>query len=339
MTTQSATAKKELGKLYRNTGKFPEAKRLFTEAYEEFVALGRKKDQANALMNRGILFRMMTEWSDAEADHMNADKLYVEANDPRGRADNLRNYGALYRDISDPKRAIEIHQESLNIYEQLGITEKIAKLRQELGTDYQELGDTEAARRYLDRASVPDEGQPVGAQTQTSESLALATNSMSPRPELELEDQEGAKAATRTGRSPYIYDVAISYARSERNLAETLATAVRGEGFVVFYDNFYKEDLWGEELAAKLDNIYRKESRYCVMLISYEYAERMWPVRERQSAQARAIQEKGKAYILPIRVHPVELDGMPPTVGYLDINEHSIDEICSILIEKLRRTP
>ena len=334
MSAQSATAKKELGKLHRNTGKFSEAQRLFTEAYEEFVGLGRVKDQANALMNRGILFRMMDEWAPSEADHVNANKLYVEARDPRGQADNLKNYGALYRDMGDLKRAIEIHQESLDIYEELGTKVKIAALNQQLGIDYQELGEPETARRYLERASGEDTGQVAGDQT--SKPSDTDTNTTVPVPKEEVEDHESANAEMPTGPNGYVYDVAISYARPERELAETLATAVRDEGFAVFYDNFYKEDLWGDDLAVKLDSIYRKESRFCVMLISNEYAERMWPVRERQSAQARAIEEKGKAYILPIKVHDVELDGMPPTIGYLDINDHSVDEIASILIRKLK---
>lgn len=149
---QNATAKKELGKLHRNTGSFDEAQRLFTEAYDEFVALEHIKGQANALMNRGILFRMMEEWSNSEEDHVNADKLYLQARDPRSQADNLNNYGALYRDMGNHKRAIEIHQESLDIYEALGMKEKVSALQQQLGIDYEQLGDRETARRYLDRS-------------------------------------------------------------------------------------------------------------------------------------------------------------------------------------------
>lgn len=147
-----ATGKKELGKLHRNSGGFREAQRLFTEAYDEFVAQGNIKGQANARMNRGILFRMMEKWADSEEDHKNADSLYLQSHDPRGQADNLKNYGALYRDMGNQRRAIEIHQQSLEIYEALGMNKKVAELRQQIGIDYAQLGETQTARRYLDQS-------------------------------------------------------------------------------------------------------------------------------------------------------------------------------------------
>jgi len=31
------------------------------------------------------------------------------------------------------------------------------------------------------------------------------------------------------------------------------------------------------------------------------------------------VEERGNEYILPIRIKPVDLDGIPPTLAYLDI--------------------
>lgn len=69
---------------------------------------------------------------------------------------------------------------------------------------------------------------------------------------------------------PSSFDVAISFAGSERGLAEKLATILQSAGFAVFYDNFYPEHLWGKDLAAFLDEIYRKRAKYCVVFISNE---------------------------------------------------------------------
>jgi hypothetical protein len=134
----------------------------------------------------------------------------------------------------------------------------------------------------------------------------------------------------------YKYDVAFSFAGTQRELAEDIAKQVRAAGFDVFYDNFYPEQLWGEDLAALFDRIYRKESRFCVMLISNEYANRIWTTAERRSATARAIAERGNAYILPIRIDAVDIDGLPPTLGYLPGKEMSASQIAEILITKLR---
>jgi hypothetical protein len=48
-------------------------------------------------------------------------------------------------------------------------------------------------------------------------------------------------------------------------------------------------------------------ARYYVIFVSKEYADRVWTNHESQSAQARALTEKGKDYILPIKVDEAEL--------------------------------
>lgn len=130
------------------------------------------------------------------------------------------------------------------------------------------------------------------------------------------------------------FDVAISFAGTEREYAEKLATTIKDAGFSVFYDEFYPEYLWGKNLVDTFDEIFRKRSRYCVIFISKDYKERVWTNHERQSAQARALNEKGNEYILPIKVDETELDGMLPTVGYIPL-ERGIEKIGELLIKKL----
>lgn len=135
--------------------------------------------------------------------------------------------------------------------------------------------------------------------------------------------------------SVFQYDVAISFAGTERELAEQIALKVREAGFEVFYDKFYKAQLWGKDLPVFFDEVYRLKSRYCLIIISEEYASRMWTNHERQSAVARMIQEKGNEYILPVKVDSTDLAGVPPTLGYISIEEHNAEEIAHLLISKL----
>ncbi|MBI5284965.1 MAG: TIR domain-containing protein [Chloroflexi bacterium] len=137
------------------------------------------------------------------------------------------------------------------------------------------------------------------------------------------------------GAVPGEFDVAISFAGSERDHAEALARVVRDAGFEVFYDDFYKATLWGKDLPVLFDEIYRKRSRFCVIFVSAEYADRMWTNHERQSAQARAMEQRGVEYVLPIKVDGSDLPGMPGTIAYLSLADHSIEEIAQMLIEKL----
>jgi hypothetical protein len=114
---------------------------------------------------------------------------------------------------------------------------------------------------------------------------------------------------------PSNFDVAISFAGTERELAEKLAEILRAAGIAVFYDNFYPEHLWGKNLTAFLDEIYRKRAKFCVVFVSTEYKERKWTNHELRSAQAKALEQKGDEYILPVKVDNTELDGLPPNVG------------------------
>jgi hypothetical protein len=132
------------------------------------------------------------------------------------------------------------------------------------------------------------------------------------------------------------FDVAISFAGTEREYAKQLAELLRTSGFKVFYDNFYPEQLWGKDLVAFFDRVYRKASKYCVMFVSAEYANRMWTTHERRSAQARALEEKGREYILPIRVDQTDLEGLPPTIGYLSLDQYSVEQIAQLLVKKLK---
>jgi hypothetical protein len=139
-----------------------------------------------------------------------------------------------------------------------------------------------------------------------------------------------------TKHKPYEFDVAISFAGTERQFAEELANLVRDEGFDVFYDDFYPEQLWGRDLITFFDEVYRKRSRYCVIFVSEEYCKRMWTNHERKSAQARNLQQKGEDYILPIMVDKLELPGMPPTTGYLSLEKFGTRKIAELLIKRLK---
>lgn len=153
------------------------------------------------------------------------------------------------------------------------------------------------------------------------------TNTRSPT----AKQQGGAKNV----KGDYQYDVAISFAGTERPYAERLAEIVRDAGFRVFYDNYYPDQLWGKDLVVFFDDIYRKQSLYCVIFASAEYCARMWTNHERRSAQARMLEARGKEYILPIKVDDSELPGMPPTMGYLALTQYDIDQIGALLIKKL----
>jgi len=130
------------------------------------------------------------------------------------------------------------------------------------------------------------------------------------------------------------YDLAVSYAGEDRPVADQISKRLKKMGYEIFYDGFERSRLIGEELTSVLGDIYGRRSRYCVILISKHYVIKPWTNHERQFALSRALKER-RAYILPVRLDDSELPGLSPTIGYIDLQNCSVPELCKLLAQKL----
>ncbi len=133
------------------------------------------------------------------------------------------------------------------------------------------------------------------------------------------------------------YDAAISFAGEQRPEADGIARCLARANVRVFYDAYEQSSLWGKNLYDHLADVYQKKARYCLMLVSAEYAAKIWPNHERQNAQARALSEK-EEYILPVRFDETEIPGLSGTVAYLRFQDYGVEGICKLLLEKVNRT-
>jgi hypothetical protein len=131
------------------------------------------------------------------------------------------------------------------------------------------------------------------------------------------------------------YDVCLSYASEDREYVSRVADALRSRKVRVFYDKFETSKLWGKNLYTHLDEIYRTEARFCVMFISRSYAEKTWAKHERESAQARALEEFAE-YILPARFDDTVIPGLRRTVGYVSLNDTTPEELADLICQKLQ---
>lgn len=132
----------------------------------------------------------------------------------------------------------------------------------------------------------------------------------------------------------YKYDIAISFAGEDRNIAEKIALLLKNEGVGVFYDQFEQVDLWGKDLYGYLADVYCNHAQYCLMLLSVNYSKKLWTNHERQNAQARAFRER-EEYILPVRLDNTKIPGICETVGYIDLNETSFNDLVGLIMSKL----
>ena len=132
----------------------------------------------------------------------------------------------------------------------------------------------------------------------------------------------------------YQYDVAFSFAGENRPYVDDVAMALAKQGIAVYYDRFEKVTVWGENLYVYLDTVYRTKSRYCVLFVSKEYAEKLWTRHELASALDRAFREN-EAYILPARFDDTEVPGLLGTIAYLDLRGMPPESFAARIIEKL----
>jgi hypothetical protein len=122
------------------------------------------------------------------------------------------------------------------------------------------------------------------------------------------------------------YDVALSFAGEDRKYVEAVAHELKKLDVRVFYDNFETVNLWGKDLYTHLQDVYQKQAKYTVIFISEHYARKLWTNHERKMAQARAFAES-REYILPAKFDDTEIEGIPQTIGYIDLKGYSLKNL------------
>lgn len=130
----------------------------------------------------------------------------------------------------------------------------------------------------------------------------------------------------------YEYDIALSFAGEQRNYVDHVYNCLVGNGIRVYYDK--DQDLWGKDLFIEFSNVYNKKSKYIVVFISKEYAEKNWTRHEIGNAFARALEEETE-YILPVRFDDTDIPGLRSTIHFEDASKLTPEELCGKIVSKL----
>jgi len=138
----------------------------------------------------------------------------------------------------------------------------------------------------------------------------------------------------KADRDEFQYDVCLSFAGEQRAFVERVATALRKKGARVFFDEYETAELWGKDLYAHLDEVYRHLARYCILFASKAYAAKVWTNHERRSAQARAL-KTNREYILPARFDNTPIPGLPDTVNYIDLRQITPKKLAELTLAKI----
>ena len=139
----------------------------------------------------------------------------------------------------------------------------------------------------------------------------------------------------RMSEMKYNFDVALSFAGEDRSYVEHIFRLLKNRQVRVFYDYENCSELWGADLPEKLDEIYRTDTKFCMVFGSKHYPDKKWTKLEKKSYKAAQIETGRYDYILPILLDDTEIPGILKTQGYLDARKLSPEEIVDAFIAKL----
>jgi hypothetical protein len=130
------------------------------------------------------------------------------------------------------------------------------------------------------------------------------------------------------------YDVALSFAREDREVAEELAEMLRARNRKVLLDESQSVELGGGDFTTHIAELYRTKARYCVVLLSRHYPLKAWRESERTSVQQRSLRDANE-YILPLQLDDTEVPGSQEIKGYTDLRRSSLEAVVDLLEGKL----
>lgn len=134
----------------------------------------------------------------------------------------------------------------------------------------------------------------------------------------------------------YAYDVAISFAGTDRATAEVISRKLQAAGLRVFYDRDHQHLLLGEDLTTLLQNTYFSASRFAVVLVSQAFLRSRWAGNWELRAMLARMQQQTSGYVLPYLLEQVEVPGLSPTIGYVSAADFSAQEFADLVIRKMR---
>ena len=133
-------------------------------------------------------------------------------------------------------------------------------------------------------------------------------------------------------RSELRWDVAISFAGDDREIARKVFKRLRAHGLTVYFDEKARAETVGQDLFERLQKIYLRQARCCVAIISKHYLTGRWPRFELTAALERLLEDAG--YLLPIRLDDTSVPGLPDSIGYASLAD--LDDVVELAGRRAR---
>jgi hypothetical protein len=135
-------------------------------------------------------------------------------------------------------------------------------------------------------------------------------------------------------RKLFKYEVAISVAEEDKDVAKQIVVVLKKKRIPYYY---YEDDTagnWGEYIMNLTKDAYGKHARYILLITSRTYVEKYWSGVELQVAVSGFI--RGKPRLLQLRLDNTPVDSISKHQVYLEWKNNP-EEIAGILEEKIKR--
>jgi len=133
----------------------------------------------------------------------------------------------------------------------------------------------------------------------------------------------------------YEFDIAISFAGEDRELAKIFSDKFQIFDANVFYDKNYEINLLGKTLTKQFAKIFNEDSRFVVCLLDKYHADKIWPTFERDTFVHRVKEEA----VIPIYLDDTKFVGIPSDLYGVDLkrdrSEDKVDDAVIKIIERI----
>lgn len=133
------------------------------------------------------------------------------------------------------------------------------------------------------------------------------------------------------------YDIALSFASEDKQVAKDLALSLMNFDLRVFIDEWATNELWGKDLHEYLSTIYN-DSSVTIILLSSHYLEKQWTLTELTTLRNSSVHNPDHT-ILPIKIDDSSYPHMISTIGYIDLRQATVKEIAELIKKKIKDIP
>jgi tetratricopeptide (TPR) repeat protein len=146
---QEAEALNNIGIIYYNSGKYPEALDNYFKAYKIAQEINNKEEQSSLLSNIGAVYDDQTKYEKAMEYYLKSQEIAYQQKNKQLIASNYNNIGGVYLKRNDYKKALDYFLKGLAIKQELGNKYGVSNALINIGTLYYNIGDLPKTLKYF----------------------------------------------------------------------------------------------------------------------------------------------------------------------------------------------